>query len=190
MVHRLDDKAIEMILWYESRPNSSGTWFNDRKIGHALGWFRGGRGRPQGNPETLSQELAQVDVAMVRNIRRYIDREIDGYYFGTKRNGAGVRWSHLNSKDKGDPETATDAAAAEQFARLSQMEQQHGVEMERDIGKIEALQENYVTAGEVDKAFTLHDAVRDIKNTGRISPATVSEARRLGIPIPVGRWTA
>ncbi len=194
----LEERSLDLVCWYESRPtvpraptSDNGTWHKDAGIARELHWWKGGKQYPQGNPTTKSQQLKQADAALVRRARRYVDRNnnlFSGYSFGTKRNGSGPRWSHLSTPTSDSSETATDAAAAEQFARLSQMEQQHGVELERDIDKIEALQETYTAAVEIDKAICLHDAVVDIRATGRISPATVSEARRLGIPIPVGRW--
>lgn len=53
----------------------------------------------------------------------------------------------------------------------------------RDFG----CKESYVKAGKIDHAMCVHDAVRDVLNTGRVHPATIEQATKLGIPIPVGR---
>ena len=157
-----------------------------------LGWWRGGKDAPNLKTNNPSQSALrkEADQGRVRRTRRHVDREVrlfKGYHFGVKRNGNGPRWSHLNTPVTSGADDATDAAAAEQFARLRQAEQQHGVERERTVGKLESLQESYTKAGKIEHAMCVHDAVRDVLNNGRVHAATIEQALKLGIPIPVGR---
>ncbi len=191
MSDRLDDDGYALCIWYERMPDQ-GTWFKDSQIAIELGWWRGGKNAPnvKTNNPTRSQLRDQADPGRVSRTRGHVDREarlFKGYWFGVKRNGSGPRWSHLNTPETSGADDATDGATAEQFGRLRQAEQQHGVEQERTIGKLGALEETYIKAGKIDHAMCVHDAIRDLLNTGRIHPSTIAQAIKLGIPVPVGR---
>lgn len=182
---RLDNDGLELCAWYEKMPDQ-GTWFSDSRIAVEVGWWIGDR-QPtfKTNNPSQSEINKKGDQSRVRRTRRHVDRNDDlfaGYYYGTKRNGSGPRWSHLNTPyNSRHADTALDAAVSEQFGRARQLEAMKHVEVEREIGHFEVAKEKYTSEGKVDHAFVCHDAIRDLTELGHLTEATVRAAAKLGI---------
>lgn len=170
---RLQDWALELVVWYEGRPDRT-THYRDERIAEELGWFRDGKG----------------DAQRVRAVRRYVDKAKDGlygdYHFGTKTNGRGVKTSRLLKR--GDETTADPLSmqVGEQIARSQQAWAQHGSEVERMVSTFVEAKDAYVSMGDFERAFCADHLLRDVEQFGHPQLATVDEARKLGIPIPRG----
>ena len=185
---RMEKDGFELTNWYERLPDMA-TWYRDERIAAELGWYKGGEKHPKLDFNKL-QKLG--DAARVRRTRRYVDRDegfFKGYHFGTRENGSGRSQSNLNTPHTSKGDTALDVAVAAQIRRAIQAADQHGIELERAVGKLYASRDEYVTAGAAAKAFWCQDAIREIETTRMISKGTLTEGLKLGIPVEsFGRW--
>jgi hypothetical protein len=55
------------------------------------------------------------------------------------------------------------------------------------IGKVAALRDDYMKSNKAQHAFVCQDALRELETSGRVTAATVTAAKKLGIPIAAGR---
>lgn len=185
--------AVDLVCWYEDQPDL-GTYKSDGDIAIALGWFLGGH-----RPANMASARARAkggwgppgDAARVRRARHYVDRNNEhqpfvGYSFGTKRNGAGRKFSLLRTPTSTHAEEAVDEAVSEQMGRAVQLAKQAASERQRMVGRLQLLEEEYVQSSRIDAAFAIHDAVRDLQTNGEITGPTLLKAARLGLLAALG----
>lgn len=162
----------QLCLWYLDRPEQQ-TWYSDPKIAGELGFLY--RGRP--------------NEGRVRELRREIDKcscHFDGFAFGPKRNGPGRHLSRLNVRDDTSGNDPLRGQLGEIAGRINQSDDQHRSEQERTIAALLDAQETARLTGDFDLYGWTVRALADEDNHKRLMPATLAEARRLGISIPRG----
>lgn len=167
----------DLIRWYERRPDST-THRYDHVIAAELGWF------------PLSRVEGRGDGKRVGNVRAHIDKcqcFFAEYSFGTKRGRTGRHTSRLRKKGDSGQAAGVLLHLGEQAGRIIQADDYHKSELaNRALPLLRDLQEDLVALGDTEKAFCVQDMLRDIEQFGTITQRTLSEARRLGIPIPGG----
>lgn len=193
MSRRVEEDALELVVWYESRPGHQ-TTYKDKRIAAELGWLKGG---DRAGRYTKGEAVERGDAGRVRAARRWVDNSakhyagdhqvdlFDGYTFGTKQNGAGVRTSTLIKRGAQNADELS-LGVGEQIGRALQADQQYGSEMERMIFAFTEAKQRYMALAEYEKAFAVDHCIRDLEQKGRIEYATAQEATKAGITLPRG----
>lgn len=182
------DDAVELVVWYESQPDC-GTYKSDSKIAERLGWVIGGMTAPKRLAASSSSKSGlqpKGDAGRVRRARRFVDQHNDrqpflGYAFGTKTNGAGVKFSMLITPRMGNAIDAMQESSSEQMRRAVQQTEQAAAERARMIAKFNEDEAAYITAGKFEHALVIHDAAKELQMFGQLTMATLQQARHLGI---------
>lgn len=184
--------ALDLVIWYESQPDCS-TWKSDSDIAIALGWFRGGQPVYASSNFSVAKQRARGgfgpdgDAGRVRVARQYVDKHnsasevFAGYSYGTKRNGAGRRYSLLHTPNGTNAPEAVDESTSEQMLRVVQQANQAASEQARDIGNLKEKEQAYVAQGRVECAMCVRDFYRELEFFGKPTMTTLQTARRLGI---------
>lgn len=172
------EDAVALVVWYEQLPQH-GTYKQDAEIAATLGWFKGGWQNRVGG---------EGDAGRVRKTRRYVDKHgvearspLNGYRFGTRRNGSGRGYSHLITPREASATEALDRAAREQVVRDIQSFNQHSAEVDRAAKHYLGLKDKYFAAGQIEHVLCCHDLARDLETLGYLRMATIESAMTLGI---------
>jgi hypothetical protein len=169
-------RAETMVAWYLEQGDDRSTCKSDSEIAVALhaiepteGWVD--TGNPVGNR------------AVVRRVRRWVDRQRDGefagYAFGTRRVGGGAHYSNLTTADSrlASAETGTreQIASAEQQRRLS------AETRARQALKLNAEAEEWFQLNDFQRSMVCRDGANEIEQFGYFRPTTMQAFVRLGL---------
>jgi hypothetical protein len=171
--------AWEYCAWIGSLPGCS-TKLTDAEQAQHMGWFK--------YNHIMKSGRKVPDAARPSQVRRWVDAQTgpDSWAaqcrFGTKRTGPAASSTTLRGWTLADPNPRQTALQIqEQSLRVEQAVETARSEQERTAAVWEMDRDRYVADGDMHLALVITDAIRDMRQFGRLQPSTKATMQALGL---------